>query len=80
MSFDDNTYWYGPSISVAWDNKVQIKAGSVLIFRGDISHAGAECVGLVVGGAKLADGCAIEATAIGEVGCELFSADTVCEY
>ena len=32
MSFNDNTYWYGPSFGVSRDNKVQIKAGSVLIF------------------------------------------------
>ena len=37
ISFDDETYWYGPH-----DEKIQIKAGNLLIFRGDIPHSGAE--------------------------------------
>ena len=37
VSFDDETYWYGPL-----DEKIQIKAGYLLIFRGDIPHSGAE--------------------------------------
>ena len=46
MSFDDNTCWYTKSgcDHPPYYTRVQIKAGSALIFRGDISHAGPECV------------------------------------
>ena len=46
MSFDDNTCWYTNSgcDHPPYYTRVQIKAGSALIFRGDISHAGPECV------------------------------------